>query len=321
MTGQPAGAREIETVVPTAVGDLAAIVRFPDRAGPLPGVVLVEGSGDADRHSWGGWPEWIADAGSVTLRHDKPGCGGSPGRWVDQSFTDRARESLAAIDVLREHVPGRPVGLYGTSQGGWVALLAAALDDRVDFVVCHSGPAISPAEQERSRIGEWLRAEGLDGADVADGLAWVDERADRLRAGESPASVLAAQAAHADRPWHPTATLAYDTADRLAFVARILDFDPVTVLPSIRCPVLVLLGGADSLVPAHRSMAAFARHLPPAPHGHGLVVFPGADHGLFVGEPRQGVARRAQLAPGYEPILEAFLRAANSRKSDHRHRL
>src|SRR5690606_14590386 len=157
-------ATETDTVVPTAAGDLGAIVRVPG-PGVLPGVVLVDGSGDGDRHDWGGWPEWIADAGAVVLRHDKPGCGGSPGRWTDQSLEDRARESLAAVRVLRAHpaTAGQPIGLYGISQGGWVALIAAALaPEEVDFIICHSGPGTTPAAQERARIETWLRDEGHD---------------------------------------------------------------------------------------------------------------------------------------------------------------
>lgn len=185
---------DIDTLVPTAVGDLGAIIRVPDTDRRLPGVVLVDGSGDGDRHDWGGWPEWIGDAGSVVLRHDKPGCGGSPGDWTEQTLEDRARESLAAVTVLREHpaTAGQPIGLYGVSQGGWVALLAAAVEPAaVDFVVCHSGPGTTPAEQERDRLENWLRAEGHEGQVLGDAMAWVDERVVRIRQGDSVESVLA----------------------------------------------------------------------------------------------------------------------------------
>lgn len=301
-------ATETDTVVPTAVGDLGAIVRVPG-PGVLPGVVLVDGSGDGDRHDWGGWPEWIADAGAVVLRHDKPGCGGSPGRWTDQSLEDRARESLAAVRVLRAHpaTAGQPIGLYGISQGGWVALIAAALaPEEVDFIICHSGPGTTPAAQERARIETWLRDEGHDDEAVHEAMGWVDTRADRLRHGTSAASILQEQAAFSDRAWFATATFVYDTVEGLDFIARILDFDPTTVMPQVRCPLLVLFGGDDTVVPAQTSLRAFAEHLPPH-HGHGFAVFPRANHGLFVADPDPDVPRREQLAPAYLPTLNAFL--------------
>lgn len=301
---------EAETSVPTAIGSLGAIVRTPASSTPLPGVVLVDGSGDGDRYDWGGWPEWIAESGAVVLRHDKPGCGGSPGHWTDQSLEDRARESLAAIRVLREHpaTAGQPIGLYGISQGGWVALLAAAIDPgAVDFVICHSGPGTTPAAQERGRIENWLRAEGHDDATVAEAMTWVDERAARLRTDEPIESLLAAQERHRDRPWYATATFAYDSPTHLGFLRRIIDFDPTAVMPDVRCPVMALFGGADTVVPAQTSLLAFAEHLPPNPDEHAFAVFPAANHGLFTADPDPEVPRRDQLAPAYRPTLRAFL--------------
>ena len=304
-------ARDVDAVVPTVVGDLGALIRLPAGATPLPGVVLVDGSGDGDRFDWGGWPEWIGDAGSVVLRHDKPGCGGSPGNWTEQTLEDRAAETLAAVGVLRANpaVAGQPVGLYGVSQGGWVALIAAAMSDEVDFVVCHSGPGTTPAAQERDRIEKSLRAEGLVDEQVAEGLHWVDERAERIRGGEDVDALLVAQAEFADRPWFPAVTFVYDDPAFLRFFGGMLDFDPATVLPHVRCPVLALFGGADTLVPVQTSLEAFARHLPPSPDDHGFAVFPGANHGLFVADPDPVVPRRDQLAPAYLPTLTAFLAA------------
>lgn len=301
---------ELETVVPSAVGQLGAIIRVPANAAtPLPGVVLVDGSGDGDRFDWGGWPEWISDAGSVVLRHDKPGCGGSPGHWTDQTLADRAHETLAASRVLRSHpaTAGQPVGLYGISQGGWVALLAAAFEpESVDFIVCHCGPGTSPAEQERDRLEAWVRAEGHDEPTVAEAMAWVDARANRLRRGDPVESVLTEQAAYQHRPWYETVTFAYDTPANLSFLRGILDFDPTVVMPHVRCPVLALFGGNDTLVPAQPSLRAFADHLPPDPR-HGYAVFPGVDHGLYTAGPDPAIPRRDQLAPAYLPTLRAFL--------------
>ena len=84
-------ASEEWTSVPTASGDLRALTWIPDAPGPLPGVVLVDGSGDGACDDWGGWPERFAACGAVVLSHDKPGSGGSPGNWLEQTFEDRAR--------------------------------------------------------------------------------------------------------------------------------------------------------------------------------------------------------------------------------------
>jgi hypothetical protein len=54
-----------------------------------------------------------------------------------------------------------------------------------------------------------------------------------------------------------------------------------------------------------RPTAVWVAGAPPA----GLAVFPGADYGLFVADPAPGVDRTSQLAPGFLPMLGAFLRS------------
>jgi hypothetical protein len=294
----------------TSVGELRALAYRPDRAGPLPGVVLVDGSGEGACDDWGGWPERIAELGAVVLTHDRPGCGGSPGDWLGQSLADRAEESLAALAVLRAHpaVAG-PVGFLGFSQGGWVGLLAAA-GHPVDFVISVSGPGVGPAAQDRHRIEVDLRAAGRPDDQVAEALVWIDERTRRLLGGAGVEAVLAAQAEHADRPWYELATRWFDQPAALAYLARLLDFEPAEVLPRVDCPVLALFGAEDSLVPVPASVAAYAAGLPRLT---GLAVFPGADHGLFVADPDPAVPRTEQLAPGFLPMLGGFLASVGRR--------
>jgi hypothetical protein len=305
------------TTVPTAFGDLRAGIWVPEQSAPLPGLVVVDGSGDGAFDDFGAWPARLAACGAAVLVHDKPGCGGSPGHWTRQTIDDRARETLAAVGVLRGHraVAGRPVGLLGISQGGWVSLLAAATGD-VDFVVSLSGPGVGPAAQERTRIERELRAEGVSGPDLDEGLGWVDERTRRLLAGEPAADVIAYQRRFASRPWFTIVTRYFDDPATMTFLAGILGFDPVRVMPDVRCPVLALFGAADPLVPVPDSVVAFATHLRPLPGDpHGIAVFPGADHGLFTGEPDPARPRADQLAAGFLPMLTGFLAARQAPRS------
>ena len=45
---------------------------------------------------------------------------------------------LSSIDVLQAEFPDRPVGLYGVSNGGLLALFSNAVDERPSFVVAES---------------------------------------------------------------------------------------------------------------------------------------------------------------------------------------
>ena len=312
-----AAALEEPVVVPTAAGDLAGVVRR-SQEGPLPGVVLVDGSGPGSKDEWGGWPEWIADCGAVVLRHDKPGCGGSPGNWRDQDFEDRAEESLSAARVLRSVDGVSCVGLCGISQGGWVSLLAAARGpEAVDFIITISGPGVTPAEQERSRIARDLDRNGIGGEARDEALAWIDERTRRQLAGEEADSILADQQALKGQEWYETVIFgAYEDAGVLRFGARIMDFDPMPSARALRCPALVLFGGADGVVPVSRSVELLAGALANLDDGlSGIAVFPHGNHGLFTVDPDPDVPRRDQLAAGFLPMLEGFLAGVDPHRS------
>jgi uncharacterized protein len=293
--------QERDTTVKTAAGDLNAIIVEPGGAPPA-GLVLIDGSGPATRHGWVGIPQWLAARGIATLRHDKPGCGGSPGDWRTQTYADRAAEALAAVAVLRAETGVERTGLIGYSQGGWISLLAATSQPQaVDYVITVSGPAVGVAEQERVSAERSLRRAGHPPAVVDEAMRWVDERAARLAVGDPPADVLAAQDRHAGRVWHEIVAAApYDTVETLAFFARALSFDPAALIPHLRCPILALYGAADEKVPVERSVAVLAERLPGLHRGRNAVaVLPGAGHMLFVAE--------GEHSPAFLPILGAFL--------------
>ena len=274
-------------------------------------MVLVDGSGEGACDDWGEWPERFADQGAVVLTHDKPGCGGSPGDWTAQSFADRAHESLAAAAVLREHPSAseQPVGLVAFSQGGWVSLLAATLDaSRVDFIVSVSGPGVGPAEQERDRIEREQRARGIAGAELAEALTWIDERARRLIAGEDVGSVLADQKRISDRKWYEGATQYFDNRAGARLSRAQPRFRPgagvaTDALPGARAP------RRERHARPYRRQRHRLREAPASlsRNRHGIAVFPGADHGLFTADPDPEVPRTDRLAPGVLPMVAGFL--------------
>jgi pimeloyl-ACP methyl ester carboxylesterase len=199
-------------------------------------------------------------------------------------------------------------GLYGVSQGGWVALIAAALDDRIQFVISNSGPGVSPACQDRFRILNDLRQDGQDNLALEEAGRWLDERAERLLSGQVVLEVLARQESFSSRTWYEITTRYFDTVEMLGFLRLVLDFDPAVILPKVQCPVLALLGASHALVPVPGSLAAFASLLPALPgNPHGIAVFPGAGHGLFTESPDPAKDRASQLAPGFIPMVQAFI--------------
>ncbi len=78
----------------------------------------------------------------------------STGDFNAQTFHDRAAETLATVDFLRARDDIRPdrVGLWGHSQGGMVAPLAAAISDKVAFIIEVSGWQGPAWQQDQTRV-------------------------------------------------------------------------------------------------------------------------------------------------------------------------
>ena len=109
-------------------------------AARLPAVVLVGGSGPTDRDGiaygipiLGQIAGALADAGYIVVRYDKRGIGQSGGRAESASLADYAEDLRAAVKMLadRKDVDPKRIAVVGHSEGGDVALMAAAKDKRI----------------------------------------------------------------------------------------------------------------------------------------------------------------------------------------------
>ena len=140
------------------VGDL----HLPPGASPestVPAVVMAAGSGPssgAHARNWEDIGARLAAAGLATFGYDKPGCGASTGDWTRLTLHDRAQESLAAVAALaaQPEVDGNRIGLFGGSQGGWVAPLAAAASDTILIATVRS-KRVSRDRPRPSRRRRW----------------------------------------------------------------------------------------------------------------------------------------------------------------------
>ncbi|MFI2713739.1 alpha/beta hydrolase family protein [Micromonospora sp. NPDC018662] len=172
-------------------------------------------------------------------------------------------------------------------------LAASRSPAAVAAVVSVSGPAVGVVPQEEYRLRRQLPARGFTDADVRQALALLHEQVDRVRAGDDPTDVHAAQARWHDAPWYPL--LAGTSPASIRFLAGIADHDPQPALAALRCPLLAIFGADDVQVPVDASVRALDRILA----DHTVVVFPDADHGIRV---------RGVRAPGSDELVVTWLR-------------
>ncbi|MCP3974193.1 MAG: alpha/beta fold hydrolase [bacterium] len=158
---------------------LAGALHLPSSDERCPAVLMMQGSGPADRDSDGYFPpiqEAFLERGIATFAFDKPGCGESTGDWRDYGLEARADQALSALEALRSEAGIDPqrVGIWGQSQGGWlVQMLASRLPD-LAFAIANSGPSITVPEQIVYDCVHTLRSLGHSDDEVAKSVAFVE---------------------------------------------------------------------------------------------------------------------------------------------------
>ena len=245
----------------------------PEQSGRVPAVVLVHGAGPGKRDENRPIAEALAREGFLTLIYDKRTQGYSANPAGDRSYSLLADDAVAAVQMLqqRDEVNPAQVGLWGLSEGGWVAPLAATRSTDIAFVITVAGGGVGPAEQS----------------------AWATEGALR-RQGVTSEGSLRALADHTYRFLISAELFAEGT------------YDPAPVLEQLRQPVLALWGSLDRVMPAAKSARVMRRALARGGHRHYVLRFiSDASHDASAVAENQVTGAPA---PGYVETMTSWLR-------------
>jgi uncharacterized protein len=225
-------------------------------------VVMLQGSGPTDRDNGGYFlpiREHFLRHDLAVLGYDKPGIGGSTGDWRRELLYDLAQHALAAVVWLRSRagIAAAQVGLWGHSEGGWVALTAAAASD-LPFVFAQSAPGITRVAQVIYAVEHEMRRDGHAEYEIARGIARANALLEAARAGAPYATIEEILRGARSEPCYEY--LEISNAEDWDFLRRMteLAFDPVQVLERITRPILAVFGERDVLLPAEQSAAIFA---------------------------------------------------------------
>jgi dipeptidyl aminopeptidase/acylaminoacyl peptidase len=299
---------DTDVIIPAAGFNLAGTLTMPAGVGRLrnPAVVLVTGSGQIERDEVvAGIPIFAQLAGSlaaqgfIVLRYDKRGVGQSGGRSERVTLQDYADDLISAIRWMtgRPDVDPRRIAVAGHSEGGAVAMLAAARENKINRLVLIAAPGRPGAdlilEQQRHL---------LDVMKTPD-----DERQAKIELQQKiQAAVIA------DKGWEGVPPQLRAQADSPWFRSLLL-YDPAKVMPRVKQPILIIQGDLDTQVPpAHAdALAQLARARKKAAPVD-VVHLPGVNHLLVpatTGEVSEyGTLPEKTVAPAVAAAISDWLK-------------
>ena len=274
---------------------LAGRLVLPTGRAVVPVVVLIHGSESFSARDFWALQRVLPAAGVGVFVFDKRGTGASTGTFT-MDFSALADDAVAAMQAARRLAGERAgrIGYYGTSQGGWIAPLAA-LRAKVDFVIVGYGLAVSPIEEDQEEAALDMKLHGYGAGTTAQALEVVVAAEAMLQSGFSSASVEGFQSIRAkyqDEPWFkylhgnvtylalsmPLEKLKSEIGPMLASVPW--NYDSMPVLREQAAAQLWILG-ADDLAAPSAETAARLHELATQGRPITVAIFPRAEHGIF----------------------------------------
>ncbi len=265
---------DLPTQIPGNGFSLAGTISQPAQppAGKMPAVVLVGGSGATDRDGLaygipilGEVAGALADAGYLVVRYDKRGIGQSGGRPESATLIDYAEDVSAAVKAIaeRKDVDPKRIAVIGHSEGGSVALIAAAKDKRIAAVGLVATPGVTGAEivlAQQKRL--------LDRSTMS-----ADEKQSKIDQQKRIHEAVISGKGLEQFP--PDVRRAVDNAEYRSLLVA----DPAKLMANVKKPVLIVQGELDTQVePVNADkLEALARQRKNAPPVETVKV-PGVNH-------------------------------------------
>lgn len=277
---------------------------------PHPAVIFAHGSGPATR--WWGmyWAVELSKIGVATLLYDKRGCGESQGNWKQSSLNDLALDILSGISFLEHHtaINKNKIGIYGVSQGGWIASRVSTMTNKLAFVIANSGGGITPLEEEIYSYNINMEFAGIDDKGREEAIKLVNKYFQYLGSGEGRSELKASIEASKNESWYRVLGLervlvSDDNRKNWEWVAN---YNPKDDIKKMKMPVLLMFGDQDHDNSTDISVMNWTDALNDAGNDNYQVnIFKGAGHGLTVGgHHSKGFPKYAE---GHIDVLKGWL--------------
>jgi uncharacterized protein len=301
---------------------LAGRLVLPKSGGQTAIVVLVHGSETDSARDFYALQRLLPAEGVGAFVYDKRGTGASGGKYT-QDFSLLANDAVAAMREARRLAGVRAgrIGFQGTSEGGWVAPLAATRAN-VDFVIVGYGLAFSVIDEDQQEVALEMGLKGHSSEEIAkaEDVASAAEAVFESGFTKGFERFDAVRAKYRSEPWykdlHGNYTyliLPFSEADlrekgKAYVFGTPFRYDPMPTLRALKSPQLWILGEDDLEAPSAPT-AARLKELAAQGRPVTLAVFPHAEHGIYEFETEpDGERVDTRNADGYFAMMRDFAR-------------
>jgi dienelactone hydrolase len=267
-------AASIKTMGVSFYGDggvlLHGTIYAPAAPGRYPGLVMIDGAGPTSSNEFHDEARAFAERGIVTLVYTKRTVGYST---FQRDFAVLAKDALSGMALVRARADVNPsmIGLFGLSEGAWVAPLAAAMQPgAVAYIVTVGAVGLTPIRETVWSWDEFLIHAGVSGS-----LTQTMFRGARL-------------------------------FEALGLFPE-ASYNTVPVWEHIHQPVLLMWGDLDRYAASAESSQIIEQALDQGHNAHYTIrFFPNAAHELHITQ-NDGFDHLGGLAPGFADTVSSWV--------------
>ena len=245
--------------------NLAGTLYHPESKPPHPAIVVVHPASSGERTDpfYDHLRSELPRHGIAVLIFDRRGAGASEGDFKTADFEDLADDVIAGIEYLqtRPDIEKSKIGLHGTSQGAWIAPIAAARKLDIACLVAVSASGVSPAEQMNYGVAFHLEQQGFDQAVIAEVIRLRNQVNEYFRGRVSREEAAAELGRFEHETWYEQGYL-YASSELPVDITQSkwhyeMDYEPLSIWKRVTQPTLFIFAEVDEWVPIGQSMVNY----------------------------------------------------------------
>lgn len=278
--------KNIEIAIPNKKDkiQLHGTLTLPNADTIYPLVILITGSGAQDRNEEIGGhkpflvlADYLSRNGIAVFRYDDRGTGKSEGHFMTATTMDFMNDALAVVQFFKKYpnINPKKIGLIGHSEGGLIAMMAAAKSAKnIAFIISMAGPGVPMVDLLLKQNEDISRAAGMN-EDMIELMRTLNFQLYNLVLTEEiPDSAINRLPGIIDEITEGMTSAEKDMyglnpeSIRMLvmqlytpWMRYFLAIKPADYLVKIKCPVLAINGSLDIQVSAEENLQAIERYL------------------------------------------------------------